>query len=231
MDLKDKVVVITGGTDGLGLALAKELAAKKAKVVVLGKDENKLKRVEKELGVEAYRADVRDYGELEKAAKVIGRVDVLINNAGVWLEGAVTDNSPEEIAEVINVNLRGVIYATKAFLPLLGRAKEAHIINIVSTSGLRGRDNQAVYAATKAGVHGFTESLKADLEKTKIKVSGFYPGGMQTKLFDKAGKPKSNQDWMDTSKVAKILVFMLEQDATMVMDQVVLNKRMTKQSN
>lgn len=174
---------------------------------------------------------MRDYGQLAQAAIKIKRADVLLNVAGIWLEGQVSDNSPEEITNIIEVNFRGVIYATKAFLPLLDKAQEAHILNIVSTSGLRGRDNQAVYAATKAGVHGFTESLKVDLEKTKVKVSGFYPGGMQTKLFEKVGKPKANQDWMDTKKVAKIIVFMLEQDATMVMDQVVVNKRKTKASN
>lgn len=225
MNLNGKTVVITGGTDGLGLSLAKELVAKKAKVVVLGKDQKKLDELGEKLGVKTYLADVGDYGQLEKAAKDIGPVESLINNAGIWLEGIVTENTPEEITKVIEVNLRGVIYATKAFLPKLYKADEAHIVNVVSTAGLKGRENFSVYSATKFGVAGFTDSLKADLEKTNIKVSGFYPGGMKTKMYEKVGIQRDTQNWMETDKVAKIIVFMLEQDETMVMDHVVLNRR------
>lgn len=96
---------------------------------------------------------------------------------------------------------------------------------------MKGRNNQAVYVASKYGVTGFTDSLKEDLADTNVKVSGFYPGGMNTSLFKKAGKPKDNSDWMDTNKVAEVIVFMIERDMTMVMDHVVLNKRNTKTSN
>jgi len=139
--------------------------------------------------------------------------------------------SVEQIEQAINVNLKGVIFTSKAFMPFLEKESESHLINIVSTSGLKGRNGQAVYCAGKFGVSGFTESLKLDLEKSNIKVTGFYPGGMHTKLFDKAGTPKENQDWMDVDKVAEVLMFMLERDVSMVLDHVVLNKRMTATSN
>jgi uncharacterized protein len=233
MNLKNTTVVITGGSDGLGLALAKAFIAKGAEVHIIGLDKTRLDNALKELGNQAsgYTADVTNLEAMQTVAQAIGPVDILINNAGIWLEGLVTDNSGTEISRLIDVNLKGVIFSTKVFLPALLKKDEAYLVNISSTTGLRGRDNQAVYAASKFGVTGFTESLKVDLANTNVVVCGFYPGGMHTSLFDKACKPKDNQDWMDTHKVAEIIIFMIERDASMMMDQVVVNKRKTKTSN
>lgn len=233
MQLKNKSVVITGGSDGLGFSLAKVLSAKGALVNLIARDKNKLDSAVKELGSNAngFVADVSNWQEIERVAQKIESIDILINNAGVWIEGSLLDCEIAKIDQAIDINLKGVIYTTKAFLPKLKKETEAHVLNVVSTSGLKGRDGQSVYCASKFGVSGFTEALKADLEKTNVKVTGFYPGGMHTHLFDKAGNPKANQDWMNTNKVAEIIVFMLEQDMSMVMDQVVLNKRMTASSN
>ncbi len=233
MQLKNKSVVITGGSDGLGFSLAKSLLAKGAIVNIIARDKNKLDLVVKQLGSNAvgFSADVSNWQEIEQVSRKIESVDVLINNAGVWIEGSLLDCEIDKIDQAIDINLKGVIYTTKAFLPKLQKETESHVLNVVSTSGLKGRDGQSVYCASKFGVSGFTESLKVDLEKTNVKVTGFYPGGMHTHLFDKAGNPKSNQDWMSTDKVADIITFMLEQDISMVMDQVVLNKRMTTTSN
>ncbi len=233
MQLKNKSVVITGGSDGLGFSLAKVLSAKGALVNLIARDKKKLDSAVKELGSNAngFVADVSNWQEIERVAQKIESIDILINNAGVWIEGSLLDCEIARIDQAIDINLKGVIYATKAFLPKLKKGTEAHVLNVVSTSGLKGRDGQSVYCASKFGVSGFTEALKIDLEKTNVKVTGFYPGGMKTHLFDKAGNPKANQDWMNTDKVAEIIVFMLEQDMNMVMDQVVLNKRMTQTSN
>lgn len=233
MELKDKNVVITGGSDGLGLSLAKLFVSKGSSVCIIGRDKNKIENAVKSLGENAkgYSADVSKLNEIQKVADEMEHLDVLINAAGIWIEGPVVDNSEKEISDAIDINLKGVILSTKAFLPKLLKSNEAHIVNISSTSGLKGRNNQAVYVASKFGVTGFTESLKEDLANTNVKVSGFYPGGMNTSLFSKAGKPKDNSDWMDTNKVAEIIVFMIERDMTMIMDHVVLNKRNTKTSN
>lgn len=233
MNLATKKIVITGGADGLGLALSRALVAKGAQVFILSRDKQKIDAAVKELGKNCHGlvVDVSQWSALMQAAANIGPIDVLLNNAGVWIEGSLLDHDVSVIEQAIDSNLKGVIFTTKAFLPALTKESESHIINISSTSGLKGRSGQAVYAATKFGVQGFTESLKLDLEKTNVKVTGFYPGGMSTQLFAKAGTPKDNQDWMDTAKVAEILVFMLERDISMVMDHVVLNKRQTKTSN
>ncbi len=223
MNLKNKVVVITGGSDGLGLSLTGKFSDAGAKVHIIARDKIKLDKAVESIGNEVvgHIADVSVFSEIQKVANEIGNVDVLINNAGVWIEGSILDNSQEEISNAIDINLKGVIYTSKAFIPELMKSNSAHLINISSTSGLKGRDDQAVYVASKFGVTGFTDSLKADLADTNIKVSGFYPGGMQTGLFEKAGSPKHNSDWMDTDKVANVIVFMVEQDSTMVLDHVV----------
>ena len=234
MNLKNKVIVITGGATGLGFALAQQLVKKESVVHIVSHNPQNLQAAGHKINsplLKTHYGDVTDYAAIQAVIAEIGRVDVLSNNAGVWLEGQVVDNQVEEIANTIDVNIKGVIFTTKAALPLMLKANEGHIVNVVSTSGLKGRFDQSVYVASKFGASGFTKSLQEDLAKTNIKVAGFYPGGMKTELFAKAGFPKENQDWMDPDQVAEVIIFMLERDETMIMDHVVLNKRQTKVSN
>ena len=99
------------------------------------------------------------------------------------------------------------------------------IINVSSTYGLSGRKNGSVYAASKFAVRGFTESLELDLQKTNIKVAGFYPGGMKTKLFTNAQMEKDIKHYIEPIKVAEVIVFMLERDDSMIVDQVEVERR------
>jgi NADP-dependent 3-hydroxy acid dehydrogenase YdfG len=222
-----KKVLITGGSDGLGLATAKLLVTKGYQVNILGRDQTKLHQAAQEINnpeLKTWQCDLTDYEQVAATAAKIGALDILINNAGIWLEGSLGSNEPKVIAQVVDTNFKGVIYATKAFLPEMLKQNSGIILNISSTSGLRGRSNQAVYAASKWAVTGFTECLKEDLAATKIKVIGFYPGGMATKLFAKAGTPKPNENWMSPEKVAGVIAFALETDASMNLDHIVLNK-------
>lgn len=234
MNLKNKKVFITGATEGLGFSLAKGLIKKGCKVYGVGRNEKRIREAKMKLkssNFTLYTCDVSKYEQILKVVQKVGKVDILINNAGVWLEGSLQDFSKDKISEVIDTNLKGVIYSTKAVLDRMLKQNDGYIINIISTSGLKGRFGQSVYAASKFGVTGFTKSLQEDLKDTNIKVAGFYPGGMSTRLFEKAGTPKANKDWMNTDKVAEIVIFMLERDDTMIMDHVILNKRLTKTSN
>lgn len=234
MLLQNKIAVVTGGSEGLGLSIVKKLLQEGCHVHIISRDAEKQAKSLRELNAPnlyAHAADVSDYKSIAEIADKIGEIDILINNAAIWLEGEVETNSYEEISKLIDVNTKGVIFTTKAFLPTLKKRDEAFILNISSTSGLKGRENQSVYVASKFAVTGFTDALKEDLASTNIKVAGFYPGGMNTALFSKAGFPKENQDWMDTDKVADIIVTMLKLDETMILDHVVLNKRKTKASN
>jgi 3-oxoacyl-[acyl-carrier protein] reductase len=234
MQLHNKVAVVTGGSSGLGLSIVTALINRGCHTHIIARSATTLEAVAQSLNsklLTIHSGDVTNFSQLESTVKAIGHIDILINTAGVWLEGSLVENPVEEITKVLDINLKGVIYSTKVVLPQMLKNNDGYIINVSSTSGLKGRTNQAIYAASKYGVTGFTQSLQEDLVSTNVKVAGFYPGGMSTDLFAKAGTPKSNGDWMDTDKVAEVIIFMLERDDTMIMDHVVVNKRMAKTSN
>jgi 3-oxoacyl-[acyl-carrier protein] reductase len=228
MELADKTVLVTGGSDGLGFAIAKKLLQRKAKVVICGRSLQRLEQAKSRLNsanLSTIQCDVSDYQAVTNMVAKLGPIDILINNAGIWVEGDLETHTPEHISQTIDINLKGAIYVTRAVLPDMKQRNEGFIFNISSTSGTKGKPGQSVYVASKFGVRGFTESLKIDLYHTNIKVAGFYPGGMKTKLFEKTGSNKDVSQYMDPNKVAAIVIFILERDDTMIMDHVVLNKR------
>lgn len=232
MNLKDKTVLITGGSEGLGFSLAQLLVKKGADVHVTGRTSSKLDDAAKFIDAKNFHthvADVSNYEEMQNILMDIGDdIEVLVNNAGIWIEGQLESYDHEYMSTVIDVNVKGVIYTTRLVLPSMLRDNEGIILNICSTSGLGPRANQSVYSASKYAVKGFTECLSVDLQDTDIRVVGFYPGGMNTKLFEKAGAEKEVSKWMNTDKVAELLMFMLENDEGMNIDHVVVKKRISK---
>jgi short-subunit dehydrogenase len=228
MNLEKKKVLITGGADGLGYSITKKLLDEGAVVHVLTRYPKKHKdnlEAIKDLSVSVYECDISNYSEVKEIVNKIDSVDILISNVGVWLEGHLVDCSPEQISKAFDTNSKGVVFTTKAVLPGMIERNSGHIFNISSTSGLKWRSEESVYCASKWAVTGFTESLRTEFKDSGIKVTGFYPGGMNTSFFKKAGFPKDNKQWMNTDKVADVIIFMLKQDETMIMDHVVLNKR------
>ena len=119
MNLKDKVAVVTGGADGLGYAIVKQLIDEGVFVHIITRNpENHKQRISllDNSKIQVHRCDVTDYDKLEQIANSVEKVDILINNAGVWLEGLLGDNDIERISETVDINVKGVIFATKAFL-------------------------------------------------------------------------------------------------------------------
>jgi NADP-dependent 3-hydroxy acid dehydrogenase YdfG len=230
MNLKNTSALVTGGSDGLGLSIAKALVIKGAQTHIVSRSQTNLDKAAEAINsplLHTHQGDVTDYQAMEVLVKEIGDIDILINNAGVWLEGQVVEQTREEIDHTIDINLKGVVYTTKIVLPQMLKRNSGFIINVSSTSGLRGREDQAIYVASKFGVTGFTKSLEKDLIDTEVKIAGFYPGGMNTGLFAKTGHPRKNEAWMDTDEVAEIVIFMLDHDQTMLVDHVVVVKRKT----
>lgn len=212
-------ILITGGTSGLGLEIAKLTLEKGSEVFVCAREEKDLPA-----GIKFVKCDVTSPESVENLSREIGDIDVLINNAGIWLEGSVEKNSFDEISKLIDINLKGYIYTTKIFLPKMLEKKRGMIINISSTSGIEAKPNSSVYVASKFGVTGFTEGLKADLVGSGVKIVGVYPGGMRTELFKSAGSNREVDKFVDPKDIAKVIVNIIDEPDSMVSDHVVIRR-------
>jgi NAD(P)-dependent dehydrogenase (short-subunit alcohol dehydrogenase family) len=220
-----KVVLITGGTDGLGKALARKLAASHT-VIILGRDKEKASYVANEAGCFFVTADVTDYASLRQAAHEVKeqfhRIDRLVNNAGVWVEGPLLDTDPSLIGRAIDINTRGVMYSTRAFLPLMTAG--GLVTNVIAEAGLVGRANQSVYTASKWAITGFTRSLELELAPLHIRVAGFYPGPFRTGLYEKAGAPRDMTHTLPVEEVAAHLAQIVEAPEHTVISGIVVHK-------
>jgi NADP-dependent 3-hydroxy acid dehydrogenase YdfG len=192
--------------------------------VIVSPTADKVKAVAKELGCGYAVADVADYESIKKAVTETeakyGRIDCLINNAGLWIQGEVDENEADKIKQVISVNTLGVMLATKAVIPVMKQQKAGLIININSAAGINSKPERAVYIASKWAVTGFTRSLQPELAKYGIGVTGILPGGMKTAMFDKSGNPKDQSQMLDPAEVAKLIEFILTLEPTTVLPEV-----------
>ena len=211
-----KHILITGATTGLGFITAKQLLADgNFTVTILGKDEAKAKAAAQELGCAYVVADVANNSQVEaaiaQAAEQGGNVDVLINNAGIWIQGLLEDNDPAIMHQVIEVNTLGVMYATRAVVPAMKNRKDGRIINVISQGGFYAKAERSVYTASKWAITGFTKCMQHELKPFNIGVVGFYPGAMDTPLFDKAGNGRDMSKALNPQQAAEALVYLCKQ--------------------
>lgn len=189
MNLQSAHVLITGGTSGIGLELAKQLMAKGAKVLVTGRDQAKLDEAERALpGLKTLRSDVQDPAAIEQLCKTVASsypgINVLINNAGIMRKLSVHDaRSLTDVTREIEINLMGPIRMVQEFLPHLKTKPEAAIINVSSGLAFVPFAISPVYSATKAGLHAYTQALRIQLKHTQVKVFELAPPGTDTPLF------------------------------------------------
>ena len=218
----EKVIVITGGSDGLGKEIATHFA-KDNQVIILSKNEAKLKQVSDELNCAYYLCDVTNSKQVEETIKEIiekyFKIDVLINNAGLWLEGNVEENSYEEISNCIDVNTKGSIYLTKAVLPYMNEQKSGLILNVCSQASFDEDSFSPVYNASKWAVRAFNRCIQKYVTKNGVKVTGFYPGFMNTDLFKKAGDDYDMSIALDLEKVVKAIEFIINQEENVIIPE------------
>ena len=210
-----KVIVVTGGSDGLGKAIAERLVPNH-EVIILSNHHEKLVEAAEVLGCDSRLCDVTDYSQVDACFRSIvdryGKIDVLINNAGIWLAGDLAETDYEKISKCIDVNTKGPIYTTKAVLPSMYQRKEGLIINVCSQASFDCDDFSTVYNASKWAMRGFNRSIQRDASKKGIKVTGFYPGFMQTYIFKKAGNDYDTSTGLEVEKVAKAVEFIVNCD-------------------
>jgi NAD(P)-dependent dehydrogenase (short-subunit alcohol dehydrogenase family) len=185
--LSGKTAIVTGGSTGIGRAIAAEYREQGAEVVIASRSADTGEATADELGVEWVRCDVGDYGDVEALVEGVvseyGGLDVMVNNAGVGSESMLGDMSLEEWRRVIDTNMDGVMHGSKAALPHL-LASEGCIVNIESIYGLRGGKGAAAYSAAKGGVVNFTQQVAVDYADQGIRVNGICPGFVWTPLTE-----------------------------------------------
>jgi NAD(P)-dependent dehydrogenase (short-subunit alcohol dehydrogenase family) len=182
MRLKDKTVLITGGSAGIGLAAARQAAAEGARVVIAARGREALDAAAAELGVLALQADVGDNDAcrrlIEETVSQTGRLDVLVNNAGAHFRGDLETRTADEVALMVDVNLRAPIYLTRLALPHLVEARGA-VVNVASLAGFVPLPGAATYSSTKAGLRAFSRALKIELAG-KVRIALVSPGPVDT---------------------------------------------------
>lgn len=196
--LSGQVAVVTGAGRGIGAAIARQLAGLGATAVLCGRTKSTLDETARTIlnaggKTEVIPCDVTVLHQLEYAAarvdSTFGRVDILINNAGVGgFNETLHTLPPEEWDRILNTNLRGVYYAIRAFAPLMIREYGGHIINISSLAGKNALPRGAAYAASKWGLNGLTYSVAEELRSQNVRVSVICPGSVDTELSPHAGK-------------------------------------------
>jgi len=196
--LARQVAVVTGAGRGIGAAIARQLSSLGATAVLCGRTPAALDSTAKAIAqsggkAEALACDVTDLHSVEAAARHVetsfGRVDIVVNNAGIGgFAGPLYQLSPENWDQILNTNLRGVYYMTRAFTPLMIRAGSGHVINISSLAGKNALPNGAAYSASKWGLNGLSYSMAEELRSHNIRVAVICPGSTNTDLSPHAGK-------------------------------------------
>lgn len=235
--MQDKVIIITGASEGLGKSTAVKLANDGATVILVAQNQNKLNEVADLIGDRAhvYTCDISLPQQVRETVKKIltdfETVDVLINCAGIWTSEELEKTDPDRRKKVLEVNTLGTIEFTKALEPTFRKQNSGHVLNVISTSGnfdTSSGDNTLwqTYGASKWALSGFTRAFKDSLDGTNIKVTGFYPGGFDSNLYANANRPDPhNQPWMmQTDDVADALIFCLTRPADVVVEKIILTK-------
>ena len=216
--LRGKVALVTGGSRGIGLAIARALVADGVSVSVTGRHDASLSVARAKIesagpaAVETLRADVRRYEDVEGAiaatAGRFGGLDILVNNAGVGIFTDVAEMTPGQWAEIIDTNLTGVFNACHAAIPYLRRRGGGSIVNISSLSGTNPFAQGAAYCASKAGLNAFSESLMQELRYDDIRVSYVMPGSVATEFAQ--GDASKGADWkVAPAEVAEVVINLL----------------------
>lgn len=184
MMLKEKTAIVTGGTRGIGKEIAARYVKEGAKVFVFGTNKERGEAAAKEIGATFKAVDVSNGEQVIAALSEIGPVDILVNNAGITRDNLLMRISEEDWDQVLDINLKSVYHICKAAIRPMMKARSGKIINITSVVGLMGNPGQTNYAASKAGMIGFTKALAKEVGGRGICVNCIAPGFIQTDMTD-----------------------------------------------
>lgn len=185
--LDEKIAIVTGGSTGIGRAIAEKYQAYDAGVVIANRTEETGKATADELGCDFEQCDVADYQQVEalveRTVDECGRLDVMVNNAGIGRAGTVEETSLDDWRDVLRINLDGVMHGSRAALPHL-KARDGCIVNVASIYGLVGGPGAAAYSAAKGGVVNLTREMAVDYASEGVRVNSLCPGFVETPMTD-----------------------------------------------
>ncbi|WP_053228819.1 SDR family oxidoreductase [Staphylococcus aureus] len=214
--LTDKVAVVTGAGSGIGEAIATLLHEEGAKVVLAGRNKEKLQNVANQLSQDSVKVvptDVTNKEEVDELIKIaqqtFGGLDIVINSAGQMLSSKITDYQVDEWDSMIDVNIKGTLYTAQAALPTMLEQSSGHLINIAFISGFEVTKSSTIYSATKAAVHTITQGLEKELAKTGVKVTSISPGMVDTAIT--AAYNPTDRKKLEPQDIAEAVLYALTQ--------------------
>ena len=218
MNLTGKTAVVTGGTRGIGYAIAEALVSAGANVAITGRIEAEIENAISRLDhigpgtISGYACDVRDYNKVKLLFAGFGVVDILINNAGIGIFAPVESMSPEDFRAVLETNVFGVFYCCHEAIPLMKKRGGGYIINISSLAGANPHAEMAAYNASKFGLNGFSEALMQEVRHDGIKVSYIMPGSVNTEFG--GDEPSDEKSWqLQPGDIAQVVMDLLAHPA------------------
>jgi NADP-dependent 3-hydroxy acid dehydrogenase YdfG len=223
-DLKQKIAIVTGASSGLGKALVEQLNKEGVKVFALARS---IENANLPKSVVKIPLNIRELHSIDSAFTSIDRqtdtIDILINCAGRGLVKELEDTTRDEIMDVLGINLKGNIYIAQEVYKRMLTKNSGHIINIISTSGIKARLDEPIYCASKWGLRGFTESLRLAAAPHKIRVSGIFPGGMQTNFWN-GGEARNTSKYMKPEDVATEIVNILKTPSSIAPSEYIIER-------
>lgn len=226
--LQGKVVVVTGGSRGIGLAIARACAAEGASLAIVGRDRKALARAAREMtgDVQTIAADITQPSQVTRVFSRIrerfGRVDALVNNAGVFTYKPFVRTTLADWRRNIETNLTAVFLATRAVLPLFARSRAPHLINILSISSREAFPKCSAYTASKFGALGLTRVLRQELRELGIRVTAVLPGATNTRLMDEFDFKVHREQVIQPEDVAAAVLAVLVTPGRTTLEEIVL---------
>jgi 3-oxoacyl-[acyl-carrier protein] reductase len=218
MNLKNAVALVTGGSAGIGKAIAQTLAARGARVAITGRDERRLSETAKALGALPIKADVSKEADVERTyrevLKEFGDLDILVNNAGVGVFKSLVDFDTADFDAVFSTNVRGAMMMGREAARIFIKRNRGNIVNIASTAALRGAPNGTAYYGSKFALRGMTECWRAELRRYNVRVFLVNPSEVLTEFAATAGlgKQKQNATKLQGEDIAHAVKAVLEMD-------------------